>query len=387
MTARRSDTTRMLLIASTVVSGLLLIVFGIPRVRALATPSLTGVRVVSAALGDVAPRGRPHSVLVGVPVTLYALVEALPFGTETPRLYGPVEWVSLGSEDTELTAVEPWSPWWYSLEILWFKVEPVHGFANDSFDPDFQLDELAYQDSFMTAWGFSPSHAADIRPTADAFPRIPVGTMRFSAQAVVRDHRDRILGRAIAAGAESILASGAAAPHRVTVTAGTDPLGQLQGFAGLPYVPFVGRVVAAQHPAAGRIGGTVLDYWITANRELRSRSLPYFSWEELSNHADLLVDDMFLANDGTYYYSNDPLRPVTFDRVRPGDIVAIDDHIGVLFEDRGPGGGGDGLLNRWDRVLEAYFEPLRDSMMGDAFIADISVLRLRVDDARDGVAP
>jgi hypothetical protein len=58
-------------------------------------------------------------------------------------------------------------------------------------------------------------------------------------------------------------------------------------------------------------------------------------------------------------------------------MVTIDDHVGILFEDRGPGGGGDGLLNRWDRILGGYFEPLRALQIGDGFHADIRVYRLR----------
>ena len=85
---------------------------------------------------------------------------------------------------------------------------------------------------------------------------------------------------------------------------------------------------------------------------------------------------MFLADDGTYYYTMDPLRPVTFDDVRVGDLLSIEDHVGILYQDRGPGGGGDGVLNRWDRLLGGYFEPLRDMPLGEAFVSGVTVYRL-----------
>ena len=100
-------------------------------------------------------------------------------------------------------------------------------------------------------------------------------------------------------------------------------------------------------------------------------------WDRLEEVADVVVDDMFLANDGAYYWTSDPLRPVDWGTVMPGDIVTIDDHVGIVFEDRGPGGGGDGVLNRWDEAWEAYFEPLRTTQLGEAFVSDIRVWRLR----------
>ena len=123
------------------------------------------------------------------------------------------------------------------------------------------------------------------------------------------------------------------------------------------------------------MAATVLDFWIAALRA-GGQDVDFTSWEELPTVAETVVADMFLARDGNYYFANDPLRAVTFDVVRPGDLLAIEDHVGVLYEDRGPGGAGDGILNRWDRLLGAYFEPLRDIALGDAFEADVTVYRL-----------
>ena len=90
---------------------------------------------------------------------------------------------------------------------------------------------------------------------------------------------------------------------------------------------------------------------------------------------ETVVADMFLADDGAYYYADDPLRPVTFDDVSVGDLVSIEDHVGVLYQDRGPGGAGDGILNSVDRILGGYFEPLRDMPIGEAFVSGVSVYR------------
>ena len=39
-------------------------------------------------------------------------------------------------EERGVQAVEHWSDWWYPLEFLWLKVEPLHGFANPEFAED-----------------------------------------------------------------------------------------------------------------------------------------------------------------------------------------------------------------------------------------------------------
>jgi hypothetical protein len=91
-----------------------------------------------------------------------------------------------------------------------------------------------------------------------------------------------------------------------------------------------------------------------------------------------VVEEMFLAEDGIYYYTDDPFRPVTFDEVHPGDLLSIEDHVGVLYQDRSPGGGGDGVLNKWDRLLGGYFEPLRGMPVEEAFHSGIIVYRLVV---------
>jgi len=139
----------------------------------------------------------------------------------------------------------------------------------------------------------------------------------------------------------------------------------------------VGEIPPAEHPTPLYLGGTVLDFWIAGLRQAGLWPGDFVRWEDLGAASQVVVDDMFLATDEAYYYSDDPLQPVTWETVRPGDIVTIDDHVGILLEDRGPGGGGDGVLNRWDRILNAYFEPLRDNEMGEAFHADIRVYRLR----------
>jgi hypothetical protein len=107
------------------------------------------------------------------------------------------------------------------------------------------------------------------------------------------------------------------------------------------------------------------------------------TWESLDQVADVIVDDMFLANDGGYFWTRDPMRAVDWGTVQIGDIVTIEDHVGIIFQDRGPGGGGDGLVNRWDEAWEAYFEPLRTTRLGEAFVADIRVWRLRTIEAAE----
>ena len=69
-------------------------------------------------------------------------------------------------------------------------------------------------------------------------------------------------------------------------------------------------------------------------------ALPFLSWEELPQHATTVVEEMFLATDDAYYFTDDPLQPVTFEDVQPGDLLAIEDHVGILYQDRSPGGGG-----------------------------------------------
>ena len=366
------DRLRLMLIGLSVISVALTIVFGSARVRTWATPRLHRVFVASAALGDAHASMVPQQVLEGTPVTLYALVEALPRGGDDLVLYGPVDKIEIADGITK--PVLPWSQWWNSLEILWFKVEPTYPFGNEEFELDFSLEAVPYQETFMTTWGFATAHAADVTASGDAYPRWQVGTMRFSARAVTRDHRDRILDRTLPL-FEQVDASLLDSVHRVTVRAGSNPLGVLQGYAGIPYVPFPGWPPSIDHPASGYLAGTVLDFWIASHREL-GVAVPFVDPEAIDQVADLIVSDMFLARDGGYYYSEDPLEPVTFEIVAPGDLLVIEDHTGVLFEDRGPGGGGDGLLNRWDRALEAYFEPLRTTLLGDAFVADVAVYRL-----------
>ena len=120
----------------------------------------------------------------------------------------------------------------------------------------------------------------------------------------------------------------------------------------------------------------ILDFWLGARRAVTGEG-ELFGWERLPSVATVIVEEMFLAaDDGAYYYTDDPLERVGWDTVRPGDLIVIEDHVGVLYEDRGPGGGGDGVLNRWDRALEAYFEPLRETALGEAFVSGITVYRL-----------
>jgi len=104
---------------------------------------------------------------------------------------------------------------------------------------------------------------------------------------------------------------------------------------------------------------------------------PLLAWDRLPDVADVVVADMFLANDGIYYYTDDPMQPVRFGEVQVGDLLTIEDHVGVVYQDRGRGGGGDGLLGGEDRLLEAYFEPLRETAAGEAFVSDITVYRVR----------
>ncbi|MGD8816815.1 MAG: hypothetical protein PVJ51_06485 [Acidobacteriota bacterium] len=365
---------RLLLIGSTVIAAALSFIFGIPRLRSWSTPRLQRVWVVSSYLGSDIASAEPASVLAGTPVTLYAVVEATRWGRR--HFYGPVDRVRLGGEDAETVEVEPWSDWWNALEILWFKVEPLFGFDNETFDPDFEPTAIEYKETFMLAWGFRDRHAADITATGDDYPRVEVGTMRFKAQAVVRDLRDRVLDEAASPGPEAVhAASIAEQPHRVTVRASDAPLGVLQSYAGLPYVPVLVALPPAEHPATRFIGGTILDFWIATQRSLGA-DLPFFGWQELAARGEVVVEEMYLANDGTYYYTDDPLRPVTFDEVRVGDLVSIEDHVCVLYQDRGPGGPGDGVLNGVDRILGGYFEPLRDLPMADAFVSGITIYRV-----------
>jgi hypothetical protein len=318
----------------------------------------------------------PKEVLAGLPVTLFAIVEA-DGGNGERRFYGPVRRARLGGPESEPVDVEPCSNWWYDLQVLWFKVEPLYSFDNEAFSTDFVPADIQYSDSFMLAWGFEASHAADISPTGDAFPRQDVGTMRFKAQAVLRDPRDRILGEAQSVGAEGVHAAALEdQPHRVTIRASAAPLGFVTGYSGLPYVPILRSVSPEQHPVARYLGGTILDFWVGTQRSMGATALPFMSWEEIPLHATTVVEEMFLATDDAYYFTDDPLRPVTFEDVQPGDLLAIEDHVGILYQDRSPGGGGDGLLNRWDRILGGYFEPIRDMAMGDAFVSGITIYRL-----------
>ena len=162
---------------------------------------------------------------------------------------------------------------------------------------------------------------------------------------------------------------------RVTVRASGDALGVIQGYAGLPYVPVSNDLLASAHPASRFIGGTVLDFWIATQRALGAADMEFFGWEELGEWGTTVVEEMFLAEDGIYYYTYDPVRPVTFDEVQVGDLLSIEDHVGVLYQDRSPGGGGDGVLNKWDRLLGGYFEPLRDMPVEEAFHSGITVYR------------
>ncbi len=349
-------------------------VLGVPRARQFLTPSIERVWVVSASLGDPVASTNPQSVLEGTPVTLMAIIEARPAFSGENRFYGTIDSVLI-DPDGSPESVEEWRDWWYPIEFLWLKVEPLHGFANPEFEPDFDAAQILFADSFQVAWGFAPTHAADVTPAGDIFPDLSSGTMRFAARAVVRDWRDRILQQAQSPSAAQVHESDPMLrPPRVTMRAGDDPLGQLTAYAGLAYVPFTAET---DHPADAFLGGTVLDFWLRAQTAAGAYDGALVGWEELDQVADVVVGDMFLANDGAYYWTSDPLRAVDWDTVRPGDIVTIDDHVGIVFEDRGPGGGGDGLLNRWDEAWEAYFEPLRTTQLGEAFVSDIRVWRLR----------
>lgn len=374
--APRTDTIRTLLIASSVLAAMLILVVGVPRALAALTPKVERVWVVSAALGDSVASHTPREVVEGTPVTLYAVLEARPWLAGETRLYGTIDEARLGA-DEPVRPVDAWSSWWLTPEFLWLKVEPTLPFANPEFDPAFGVEGIGFSDSYQIAWGFDWSHAADISPTGDDYPDWDTGTMRFAARVVLRDHRDRILQQVTGASAPAVLAADPRArPHRVTVRGGDDPFGRMRAYAGLPYVQMVGDVPAEGHPTTLFLGGTVLDFWVAGLRGAGQWWGGYVPWEALSGQAEVVVDDMFLATDDAYYYSDDPLRAVSWDVVAPGDIVTIDDHVGILLEDRGPGGGGDGILNRWDRILNAYFEPLRENEMGEAFHADIRIYRL-----------
>ena len=370
----KRDTLRSLLIGSSIVAAALSIFLGVPRLRAWSTPQLQRVWVVSSSLGDDIASAAPKEVLAGAPVTLYAVVEASHRGRR--RFFGPVQRMRLGDAGAEVVDVAPWSDWWNTLEILWFKVEPTFGFDNVDFDDDFAADDIAYAETFLLAWGFRDQHAADNTPTGDDFPRVDVGTMRYKATAVIRDLDDRVLGEATSPGLEGVHnAALEQQPHRVTVRVNDTVLGTLQGYAGLPYVPMRAGMAAAQHPATRYLGGTILDFWIAARRRLGDTDMEFWGWQQLENRGEVVVLDMFLGNDGFYYFTDDPMRAVTFEDVRVGDLVAIEDHVGVLYQDRGPGGAGDGVLGGDDRLLGGYFEPLRDMPIGEAFIAGVSVFR------------
>lgn len=379
--ASRTEVLRLAIITSTVVSAALVLFLGVPRAQAFLTPRIEGVWVASAALGDRVASIAPRRVLAGEPVTLYAVIKATSRLGGEATLYGTVPEVVL-EPGGEPVPVAGWKDWWQQPEFLWSKVEPTYPFANETFAADFGASDIGYTDSYQVSWGFGWSHAADIDPSGDAYPDWGSGTMRFGARAVVRDHRDRILQQASSPGAAGVHAAAVAdRPHRITVLAGDDAFGRMLGFAGLPYVPVDPATPLQVHPVNLYLGGTVLDFWTAAQNASGMLVDPAPDWQRLDDLADVVVDDMFLATDGGYYYSADPRRAVSWATVRPGDVLAIEDHVGVLFEDRGPGGGGDGVLNRWDRALEAYFEPLRDTSLGDAFVADIRVYRLKAPDA------
>ncbi len=373
------DKLRLALIGSSVIAAALSIWFGIPRFQSWNTPRLQRVWVVSSTLGDEMASAAPKDVLAGSPVSLYAVVETTRRGRRA--FYGPVDRIRLGDEGAEVVEVEPWSSWWNALEILWFKVEPIYGFYNENFETDFDPSTITYSETFLLDWGFRDQHAADIRPTGDAYPRLDVGTMRFKAQAVVRDLSDRVLDEAVSPGPGGVHAAGVdEQPHRVTVRASADVLGVLQGYCGLPYVP-LSPAPAGQHPTARFIGGTILDFWIATRRGLGSEQMEFFDWQQLPDVAEIVVADMFLGDDGIYYHTDDPQRPVTFDEVAVGDLLSIEDHVGVLYQDRGPGGPGDGVLGASDRLLGGYFEPLRDMTLEEAFLSGITVYRIPLDGA------
>lgn len=370
------DRLRLILIGSTVLAGTLALLFGLPRLRAFLTPRIDRVWVASAALGDPMARVGPRRELVGTPVTLYAIVEATSRLSGEARLYGTAGSVEL-EPGGEPRAVHEWTGWWYAPEFLWFKVEPELPFANEDFAPGFPLEQIGYAQNYQVSWGFGWRHAADVQAGGDAFPEWDTGTMRYAVRAVVRDPRDRILQQVQSPGREAVTETDPTrAPHRVTVLGGEDAFGVLLGYAGLPYVPTVGDVAPGRRPVDRYLGGTVLDFWVAALRDVGAWDGGTVDWEELPRVAEVLVDEMFLANDGAYYYTDDPLQVVSWDGLRPGDLIVIEDHVGVLYEDRGPGGGGNGVLDRWDRALEAYFEPLRETALGEAFVSGISVYRL-----------
>lgn len=371
----RLESYRWVVIFSLLLSAALLYSFGLPRLRSWLTPRLHRVHVVSASLGDDVARHSPREVVPGTPVTLFAVVEAYGSNGEGPSYYGPLERAQLEGETAPVVEVHPWKEFWNDLEILWFKVEPRRPFFNEDGSEGFRPVDVEYRETLMASWGFSQRHAADVTPTGDAYPRWRVGTMRFRARAVLRDHRDRVLGQVLSPGAEAVHAvEPADRPHRVTVRGEEDALLRLRGYGGLPYVPLSPE--AARSAVGSYIGGTVLAFWIGAVRQQAGTGLPFFGWRQLPARARTVVDEMFLAKDGSYYYTDDPLRPVTYDTVETGDLLAIEDHVGVLLEDRGPDGAPDGVLNRWDRSLEAYFEPLRETALGDAFVSGITVYRL-----------
>lgn len=369
---------RLLLIGSTVVAAALSVVVGVPRARAWMTPRLGRVWVASAALGDRAATIAPRDELEGTPVTLYAIVEARPFPGREPVLYGSVDSVVM-EPGAAAVPVQEWRAWWYPLEFLWFKIEPALAFGNEEFAADYVAARIPYTQSYQVSWGLGWRHAAEVRPTADAYPSWSTGTMRFAIQAVIRDARERILQRAESPGTENVAEGDPRrAPHRLTMRGGDDAFGRILGYAGLPYVPLVGDPAEREHAVAAYLGGTVLDFWLAAARAAGEYEGPLVGWESLPEVAEVVVQEMFLArDDGAYYYSDDPRRRVSWRDVRAGDLLAIEDHVGVLYEDRGPGGGDDGILNRWDRALDAYFEPLGDSALGDAFVSGITVYRIR----------
>lgn len=366
---------RLLLIGVTIFSAALCLIFGVPRARTALTPGLQRAWVVSRTLGETAARVTPRQELTGTPVTLYAVVEATPFLGE-PQLFGTVDSVVL-EPGGEPVSVQAWKSWWRQPEFIWFKVEPAVPFANESFDPAFSVEDIPYARNSQVSWGFEWNHAADVQATGDAFPDWDTGTMRYAVRAVVRDGDDRILQQVDSPGPEAVIEPDPSqAPHRVTLLGGEDVFGHMLGFAGLPYVPTVGDRLPDRHPASRFVGGTILDFWLVSRRMALDTEQPLFGWQRLPEMATVIVEEMFLARDGAYYYSDDPLETVDWQTVRSGDLIVIEDHVGVLYEDRGPGGGGDGVLNRWDRTLEAYFEPLRDTALGEAFVSGITVYRL-----------
>lgn len=367
---------RLALVGSTVVAATLTVLLGIPRARAWLTPRIDRVWVASAALGDEAPGVAPQEELVGTPVTLFAIVEASSRLTGESSLYGTADSVVLEPGGAP-RPVREWKKWWQAPEFLWFKVEPELPFANEDFAADFAPESIAYAQNYQVSWGFGWRHAADVQATGDAYPDWDTGTMRYAVRAVVRDYRDRILQQVESPGAAAVAdRDPVRAPHRVTLIGGDDAFGVMLGYAGLPYVPTVDTPAPELHPVNRYLGGTILDFWVAARRRAGTWTGGFVDWQRLPEVAEVIVDEMFLASDGIYYYTDDPLRAVSWDGLRPGDLVVIEDHVGVLYQDRGPGGGGDGVLDRQDQALEAYFEPLRQTSLGDAFVSGISIYRL-----------